>query len=123
MHPIIPRLLTVVAYVLLASVVWLTIASGTFLWLAGLWDSPLISAWSRPWQWLAYARRVAIDDFSAILYLIAAAMVATAPFALVARFMVGAWWQARSNPGARLYGDTGFADRGEQVRGGFRLFK
>ena len=44
------------AWAALVAVLWLTLASFAFLWMAGLLDSPGIHAWARPWQWLTYAR-------------------------------------------------------------------
>ena len=73
------------AWAALAAVLWLTLASLAFLWMAGLMDSPHIHAWARPWQWLVYARLFG-RSFIEELYIVVSAVAATAPFALYVRF-------------------------------------
>jgi hypothetical protein len=66
------------------AILWLVVASCVFLWLAGLWGNPRIPWWSRPWQWLTYARH-GDGSFSEWLYLIVSAVIASAPFVLLLR--------------------------------------
>jgi type IV secretion system protein VirD4 len=77
----------VVLWVVVIAVLWVTVASGAFLWLAGLWDSPRIVWWSRPWQWLVYVRH-GDGSWSEWLYLIVAAIIATAPGIAYVRFFL-----------------------------------
>lgn len=78
-----PRLF---AWAALAIALWLTLASMAFLWMAGLLNSPHIAAWARPWQWIVYARLFG-RSFDEGAYLIAAAVLATVPFAIYIRIL------------------------------------
>ena len=108
---------TAVLWAAIIAALWLAIASGAFLWLAGLWDNPRIVWWSRPWQWLVYMLR-GDGSFSERLYLILSAFVATAPAIAYGRFFL-------SNPfgGFRpaLYGNTGWATKAKMRDGGIGL--
>jgi len=73
------------AWAALVAVLWLTLASFAFLWMAGLLDSPGIHAWARPWQWLTYARLFGRSTNEQI-YLVASGLLAAAPFAAYVRF-------------------------------------
>jgi hypothetical protein len=86
---------------------WLVVASCVFLWLAGLWDNPRIPWWSRPWQWLTYARH-GDGSFSELLYLIVSAVIAAA--ALMPPLRLGWSIFLRQQSGNRdIYGKTEFA--------------
>ena len=73
------------AWAALVAVLWLTLASFAFLWMAGLLNSPGIHAWARPWQWLTYARLFGRSTNEQI-YLVASGLLAAAPFAAYVRF-------------------------------------
>jgi type IV secretion system protein VirD4 len=81
------RIVTALLWVAILAVLWLALASGAFLWLAGLWDDPRIPWWSRPWQFIAYARHGS-GSFSEDLYLIVAAIAAASPGILYVRFVL-----------------------------------
>jgi type IV secretion system protein VirD4 len=87
MKPSINRALLVTVWAVLLAALWLTIASCAFLWLSGLWDSPRIPAWSRPWQWIVYVRLFG-RSWSECLYLIAAAVIASVPGVVYVRFFL-----------------------------------
>ena len=76
----------VLAWAALAAALWLTLASISFLWMAGLLHSPAIPSWARPWQWWVYARWFG-RSYSEIALLIASAALATAPFAVWLRLL------------------------------------
>src|SRR5271165_2063858 len=72
---------TIITALLWAAIIialWLAVASGAFLWLAGLWDSPRIPWWSRPWQFATYAMH-GDGSFSELTYLVVAAIIASVP--------------------------------------------
>ena len=75
------------AWILLIIAGWITLASCVFLWLAGLWDSPKIPPWSRPWQWIVYFL-LGGRDISETLYLVLSAAVATMPGPLYVRYFL-----------------------------------
>jgi type IV secretion system protein VirD4 len=79
--------LTALLWLIIIAVLWLTVASGAFLWLAGLWDSPKIPWWSRPWQWAVYVRLFG-RSWSECLYLIASGMIASMPAVVYVRFVL-----------------------------------
>ena len=70
----------------LAVALWLTLASVAFLWMAGLLDAPGIAPWARPWQWWSYARWFG-RSYSEAACLVASAVLAAAPFAVVLRLL------------------------------------
>ena len=74
------------AWVALLATLWLTLASVAFLWMAGLLDTPAIASWTYPWQWWVYARWFG-RSFSEQVYLVVAAALATAPFAVCLRLL------------------------------------
>lgn len=75
------------AWLALIATVWITLASAAYLWLAGLWDAPWIAPWARPVQWWAHVRGYG-GGFWEGAYLAASATLASAPFAVAARFML-----------------------------------
>lgn len=81
------RLTLAALWLIIIAGIWLTVASGVFLWLAGLWDSPRIPVWARPWQWATYA---AFGDgsWSEDAYLIVAGLVAGSPGVAYVRFVL-----------------------------------
>ena len=81
---------TIITALLWAAIIialWLAVASGAFLWLAGLWDSPRIPWWSRPWQFATYAMH-GDGSFSELTYLVVAAIIASVPGAIYVRFFL-----------------------------------
>ncbi|MEA2737239.1 MAG: type secretion system protein VirD4 [Acetobacteraceae bacterium] len=87
MHPIANKALTALGWLIVIAAAWLTAASCAFLWLAGLWDNPQIPSWSRPWQWLVYVM-LGGRDWSETLYLVASAVIASAPAVIYVRFVL-----------------------------------
>jgi type IV secretion system protein VirD4 len=81
------RILIVFLWLTIIAALWLTLASGAFLWLAGLWDSPGILWWSRPWQFATYVM-LGDGSWSERTYLIAAAAFASSPAMLYVRFFL-----------------------------------
>lgn len=71
----------------LLSAVWVTLASSAFLWLAGLWWSHRIGAWSWPWQWLVYAHLLGRSFWEGV-YLALSGIAASAPYALGVRYLL-----------------------------------
>lgn len=67
------------AWATLAALMWLIMASMAFLWMAGLLHSPHINPWSRPFQWLVYARLFGRSSAEQV-YVVASALAAAAPF-------------------------------------------
>ncbi|HME26510.1 MAG TPA: type IV secretory system conjugative DNA transfer family protein [Acetobacteraceae bacterium] len=82
-----PRIITALLWTAVIAALWLTVASGAFLWLAGLWDSPRIPWWSRPWQFAIYLMS-GDGSFSERAYLVVAAIIASMPGALYVRFVL-----------------------------------
>jgi len=74
-------------WIAIIAALWLTVASGVFLWLAGLWDNPQIPWWSRPWQFATYAM-TGDGSWSERAYLIIAAIIVSSPGALYVRFVL-----------------------------------
>src|SRR5690348_9182853 len=104
------RLAVVLLWVIGLAALWLVIASGAFLWLAGLWDNEMIPWWSRPYQWAVYAL-YGDGSFSELLYLTVAAIVASAPGLLCVRF--GLFSQVVGRQQQAVYGKTDWANRKE----------
>lgn len=67
------------AWCALAALTWLIMASMAYLWMAGLLHSPHINPWTRPFQWLVYARLFGRSGAEQV-YVIASALAAAAPF-------------------------------------------
>jgi hypothetical protein len=111
------QFLIVCGWVAVLAAGWLTVASCAFLWFAGLWDNPLIPSWSRPWQWLVYARH-GDGSFSEDLYLIVAAIAASAPGVFYVRFTDYIGTRVRQS----LYGQSGFASTDDMKNRGI-VFK
>lgn len=86
-HVNLVKILTILALVIVGILLWITLSSCIFLWLSGLWDSPLIPHWRRPWQWIAYAR-LGGRNWSEILYLVASAFAAAMPIVFYARTFI-----------------------------------
>jgi hypothetical protein len=103
------RFATLPLYVLALAVLWLSIASGLFLWLGNLWDDPDVVWWSRPWQWLTYARN-GDGSFSEMIYLGLSAFTATmVVFAIARQFLISPFRLDRP----AVYGRTNWASSKE----------
>jgi hypothetical protein len=111
----------VLLWLAIIAALWLTVASGMFLWLAGLWDNPRIVWWSRPWQWLTYLMH-GDGSWSEDIYLVASAMVATAPLLIYGRFVSFHRFGGIFGLGQQsLYGETGWNTPRELRGNGIRL--
>ena len=75
-----------VLWITILAALWVTLASAAFLYLSGLWADPHIAPMARPWQWVVYARLFG-RSYSEVVYLVAAAALASMPFALYVRWM------------------------------------
>ena len=74
------------AAVACGAILWTTLASGAFLYLSGLWNHEAIAPWQRPYQWITYARWFG-RSYTEELYLVVAAVIASAPFAAYGRYL------------------------------------